>query len=159
MDDLKALLNSQADVIEKLTAELRMGLRPAIDNFIGFYHAIDWKEPWLICLLLFEFTLVLTTILTRRNDKVQLLLFIMAFSGIYFAERLNNFLRGNWKSFAKQNYFDSHGLFISVIWSGPLLLLSMLIVVNTLFTLCRLIIKWKRAELKHRARLVQSKQE
>lgn len=29
--------------------------------------------------------------------------------------------------------------------------------INTLYTLCRLIVKWKRAELRHRAKLVESK--
>ncbi|XP_039139976.1 transmembrane protein 18-like [Dioscorea cayenensis subsp. rotundata] len=157
MDELKALLNSQADAVEKLAGELRAGLRPAIDNFIGFFHAVDWKEPWLMCLFVFQFALLLTAILTRRNDKAQFSLSILAFCGIYFAERLNNFLRENWRSFSKQNYFDPHGLFLSVFWSGPLLLISMLVVINTLYTLCRLIVKWKRAELRHRAKLVESK--
>ncbi|KAJ0817734.1 hypothetical protein HanPI659440_Chr00c05g0714411 [Helianthus annuus] len=31
--------------------------------------------------------------------------------------------------------------------------------VNTLFSLCHLIVKWKRAELKHRARLSATKQD
>ncbi|CAN7093283.1 unnamed protein product, partial [Brassica rapa subsp. narinosa] len=31
--------------------------------------------------------------------------------------------------------------------------------INTLFSLCYLIVKWKRAELRHCARLARSKQE
>ncbi|GER25947.1 transmembrane protein 18 [Striga asiatica] len=50
---------------------------------------------------------------------------------------------GNWRSFAGQNYFDSNGLFLSVLWSGPLLV----------------IVLWKRAELRHRARTAHSKEE
>ncbi|KAG5384293.1 hypothetical protein IGI04_035763 [Brassica rapa subsp. trilocularis] len=66
--------------------------------------------------------------------------------GVYFAESLNRLLRKNWKSFSTQNYFDPHGVFVSVL-------------INTLFSLCYLIVKWKRAELRHRARLARSKQE
>lgn len=102
-------------------------------------------------------------------------------SGVYLAEKLNRFLGAQWQSFATQNYFDPHGIFISILWSGPLLVIAMLILVsilnlflnfainarivlttallllqlqvNTLFSLCHLIVRWKRAELRHRARL------
>ncbi|KAL2926659.1 Transmembrane protein 18 [Bienertia sinuspersici] len=74
-------------------------------------------------------------------------------SGVYLAERLNQFLGAHWQSFATQNYFDPHGIFFSVLWSGPLLIIAMLILINTLFSLCHLIVRWKRAELRHRARL------
>ncbi|GER44571.1 transmembrane protein 18 [Striga asiatica] len=94
--------------------------------------------------------------------------------GVYFAKLLNQFLAGNWRSFAGnwrsfagQNYFDSNGLFLSVLWSGPLLVIAILILisdwpffyVNTLFSLCYLIVRWKRAELRHRARTAHSKEE
>lgn len=46
MEDLKSAMgehmDQMADLVEKLTAELRSGLRPAYDNFLGFFHAIDW---------------------------------------------------------------------------------------------------------------------
>lgn len=163
MEDLKAAVRDHVDLVsellEKLSGELRSGFGPAVDSFIGFFHAIDWKEPWLICLILFHVTLLLVVIVSRRNVNFQLCLSLLSFSGVYLAERINTFLAKNWKSFAGQNYFDPHGLFISVLWSGPLLLLSMLIMVNTLITLCQLIIKWKRAELRHRARLSRDKQD
>ncbi|KVH99976.1 Transmembrane protein 18 [Cynara cardunculus var. scolymus] len=115
MDELKTAMNDHMDqmqeIVEKLSSELRIGLQPAMDNFIGFFHAIDWK--------------------------VHLSTWI--YSG--------------------QNYFDRHGVFLSVLWSGPLLVFSMIILVNTLFSLCQLIVKWKRAELRHRARLSTTKQD
>ncbi|GKB21666.1 transmembrane protein 18 [Tanacetum coccineum] len=76
-----------------------------------------------------------------------------AVAGVYLAERLNAVLSDNWKSFAGQKYLDHHGVFLSVLWSGPLLVFSTIILVNTLFSLCQLIVIWKRAELKHCARL------
>ena len=80
-------------------------------------------------------------------------------AGVYLAERLNSFMGENWKSFAGQNYFDPQGVFLSVLWSGPLLVISIIILVNTLFSLCQLIVRWKRAELRHRARLSHNKEE
>nr|GEZ46801.1 transmembrane protein 18 [Tanacetum cinerariifolium] len=47
--------------------------------------------------------------------------------GVYLAERLNTVLRDKWKSFAGQNYFAYHGVFLSVLWSGPLLIFATLI--------------------------------
>lgn len=47
MEDLKAAVNEHidqvAELVEKLSAEIRTGFQPAYENFIGFFHAIDWK--------------------------------------------------------------------------------------------------------------------
>lgn len=64
MEDLKAALNDQANLVselfEKLSAELRSGIGPAVDNFVGFFHAIDWKVSIplirnLVCISFFLF--------------------------------------------------------------------------------------------------------
>ncbi|KAL0928781.1 hypothetical protein M5K25_000703 [Dendrobium thyrsiflorum] len=163
MEDLKFALKEHADLVgdllERVSAEMRGGFRPAVDNFVGFFHAIDWNEPWLISLLLFHVTLLVIAFISRKRINFQLGLSIFAFSGVYLAERINRFLAKNWKSFAGQNYFDPNGLFISVLWSGPLLLISIILVINTLITLCKLMVKWKKAELRHRARLSRGKQD
>lgn len=163
MDELKTAMNGHMDqvqeLVEKLSAELRIGMQPAMDNFIGFFHAIDWKEPWLVCLMLFHFMMLIIIFTSRKNINFQMSLFLLSLAGVYLAERLNKVLSDNWKSFAGQNYFDRHGVFLSVLWSGPLLVFSMIILVNTLFSLCQLIVKWKRAELRHRARLSSTKQD
>ncbi|XP_052188735.1 uncharacterized protein LOC127799064 [Diospyros lotus] len=163
MEELKSAVGDHmdlmADLIEKLSAELRSGLRPAYDNFIGFFYAIDWTEPWLISVLAFHAVLLIVVIISRKNINFQMCLFLLALAGVYLAETLNSVLRDNWKSFAGQNYFDTHGLFLSVLWSGPLLVIAMIILVNILFSLCYLIVRWKRAELRHRARLLHNKQD
>ncbi|KAL7176529.1 hypothetical protein ACSBR2_029959 [Camellia fascicularis] len=163
MEELKSAMgehmDQMADLVEKLTAELRSGLRPAFDNFIDFFHAIDWTEPWLTCLMSFNVVLLLVVIISRKNINFQMCLFLLALAGVYFAETFNSSLRDNWKSFAGQNYFDPEGLFLSVLWSGPLLVIAIIILVNTLFSLCYLIVRWKRAELQHRARLSHNKQD
>ncbi|PWA44254.1 hypothetical protein CTI12_AA528120 [Artemisia annua] len=163
MDELKTAMSDHMDqmqeIIEKVSAELRVGMQPAVDNFIGFFHAIDWKEPWLVGLMIFHFMALIVIISSRKNINFQMYLFLLSLAGVYLAERLNTVLSDNWKSFAGQNYFDRHGVFLSVLWSGPLLIFATIILVNTLFSLCNLIVKWKRAELKHRARLSTTKQD
>ena len=163
VEEVRSALNEHADVVAELfgrvSTELRGGFGPAVDTFVGFFHAVDWKEPWLIGMISFHAILLLVTIISRRNINFQLILSALTFSGVFLAEKLNTFLGQNWKSFSSQNYFDPQGLFISVMWSGPLLLITILILVNTLVTLCMLMVRWKRAELKHRAREARSKQE
>ncbi|XP_068662408.1 uncharacterized protein [Aristolochia californica] len=163
MEDLKAAMNDHidqmADLMEKLSAEFRVGLQPAFDNFIGFFHAIDWKEPWLIGLMSFHVVLLLLVIITRRNINFQMCMFLVALTGVYLAENINTLLARNWRSFAGQNYFDPHGVFLSVLWSGPLILDSIIILVNSLISLCYLIVRWKTAELRHRARVSRGKQD
>ncbi|MBA0808538.1 hypothetical protein Gohar_024268 [Gossypium harknessii] len=163
MEELRSAVEEHmelmADLVQKLSSELRSGLRPAYDNFMGFLHAIDWKEPWLMCLLAFHVFLLIVTIFSRKNTNFQMCLFLLALLGVYFAELLNGFLGDNWKKFANQNYFDPSGLFLSVLWSGPLLIIAIIILINTLFSMCYLIVRWKKAELRHRARLARNKQD
>ncbi|KAL4332954.1 hypothetical protein GQ457_07G021890 [Hibiscus cannabinus] len=163
MEELRSAMEEHmelmADLVQKLSSELRSGLRPAYDNFMGFFHAIDWKEPWLMCLLGFHVSLLIVTIFSRKNTNFQMSLFLLTLLGVYFAESLNRFLGDNWKEFATQNYFDPSGLFLSVLWSGPLLVIAIIILINTLFSMCYLIVRWKKAELRHRARLARDKQD
>uniref|UniRef100_A0ACD5ZWE8 Uncharacterized protein n=2 Tax=Avena sativa TaxID=4498 RepID=A0ACD5ZWE8_AVESA len=135
------------------------GVHPRRRLLHRFFHAVDWKEPWVIVMISFQVILLLVTIISRRNINFQLILSALTFSGVFLAEKLNTFLGKNWKSFSSQNYFDPQGLFISVMWSGPLLLITILIRVNTLVMLCVLMVRWKRAELKHRAHEARGKQE
>ncbi|XP_038695611.1 transmembrane protein 18-like [Tripterygium wilfordii] len=163
MDELRSALeehmDQMTDLVQKLSAELRSGLRPAYENFIGFFHAIDWKEPWLMSLLVFHLVLLIATVMSRKNTNFQMFLFLLSLAGVYLAERLNGILSGNWRNFATQNYFDPQGVFLSVLGSGPLLVIALIILINTLFSLCYLIVRWKRAELRHRERLSRNKQD
>ncbi|CAH9076431.1 unnamed protein product [Cuscuta europaea] len=163
MDQLTSALNTHmdqmADLVEKFSAELRSGLKPAYENFIGFFHAIDWTEHWLVGLLSFHAVLLLLTVFSRKNINFQMFLFLFSLGGVYFAENLNKILAANWESFARQNYFDPNGVFLSVLWSGPLLVIAIIILVNTLFSLCQMMVRWKKAELRHRAILARNKQD
>ncbi|KAG4941908.1 hypothetical protein JHK87_045779 [Glycine soja] len=96
---------------------------------------------------------------TLGNAITRIPCCVAALVGVYLAESLNRFLGKNWKSFSSHNYFDPSGLFMSVLWSGPLLVISMIILINTLFSLCYLIVRWKIAELKHLARAARDKKD
>jgi hypothetical protein len=38
---------------------------------------------------------------------------------VYFGERVNALAGQHWQAFAGQDYFDSHGIFYSIMVSGP----------------------------------------
>ncbi|KAL6551591.1 hypothetical protein OROGR_007745 [Orobanche gracilis] len=167
MEEMKSAfidhMGQVADLVEKLSAELRSGLKPACDNFVGFFHAIDWKWRTLVDMSHFVPCVVAGSSFLLKEEHqlpdVSVPCCTVNVGGVYLAERLNQFLVRNWRSFAGQNYFDPNGLFLSVLWSGPLLVIAIVILVNTLFSLCYLIVRWKRADLRHRARLARSKED
>lgn len=158
-------MDQMASIVEGVTESLRQQFAEfkqqggLLDPILAFVHAVDWKEPWLIGLISFHLLLVILVIATRKQGNTQAVLFFGCLVSVYFAERLNAILLRNWSSFAGQPYFDSHGVFISTVWSGPLLLISTLILVNSMVTLTRMLVKWKRAELKHKARVAREKKE
>nr|GEW49274.1 transmembrane protein 18 [Tanacetum cinerariifolium] len=86
MDELKTALNDHLDqlqgILEKVSAELRVGMQPAVDNFIGFFHAIDWKEPWLVGLMIFHFMALIVIITSRKNINFQMYLFLLSTYGM-----------------------------------------------------------------------------
>uniref|UniRef100_A0ACD5WWT3 Uncharacterized protein n=1 Tax=Avena sativa TaxID=4498 RepID=A0ACD5WWT3_AVESA len=83
VEEVRSTLNEHADVLAELfgrvSTELRGGFVPAVDSFIGFFHAIDWKEPWVICMISFHVILLLVTIISRRNINFQLILSALIF--------------------------------------------------------------------------------
>ena len=45
---MEAHLDQMADLVHQFSADFRSGLGPALDNFIGFFHAINWKVTLLL---------------------------------------------------------------------------------------------------------------
>jgi len=118
-----------------------------IDGILSYIQSINWNEPWLQGILCLHGFIGSVTIFTRKCTSVQIFLFLFYLSVIYMGERINEKAALNWKLFATQQYFDSNGLFISVILLGPLLFNCVLMVIFWLMESFEILVKVKRAEL------------
>ncbi|XP_065164849.1 transmembrane protein 18 [Atheta coriaria] len=123
-----------------------------INGFLAFIWSIDWKDPWIIALFTFHITVTLMALLTRNYGNLQALLFFFLLLLVYFSESINEIASTNWSVFSRQQYFDSSGLFISVVFSIPILLNCMLMVGNWLYQSTQLMKNLKIAQLQDQQR-------
>ncbi|KAJ8950100.1 hypothetical protein NQ318_017825 [Aromia moschata] len=65
-----------------------------------------------------------------------------------FRESINQMASTNWKIFSRQPYFDKNGLFISVVFSMPILMNCILMVGSWLYQSTQLMTNLKLAQLK-----------
>ena len=77
---------------------------------------------------------------------------IISFSASFFNDWAMT--DSNWQRFSNQNYFNRQGTFLAVIFSGPLIINAIIILVNFVVELGGLLVAVKRGELK---RKMQSK--
>lgn len=123
-----------------------------INSFLTFIWSIDWRDPWLIGLCIFHVSVTLMALSTRNYGNFQAILFFILLLLVYFSENINHLASTNWKIFSRQQYFDSRGLFISVVFSVPILLNCMLMVGSWLWQSRQLMVTLRTAQLRERIR-------
>ena len=84
---------------------------------------------------------------TRARFGAQVALMLGIAACVLGAERLNGALRQHWRAVAGQNYFDARGVFMSVVFSVPLLGVLAGQLFFALYGASTLLVKVKRAEL------------
>ena len=127
-------------------------------DVLGFVHAIDWMETWIQALGVYHLFLWIIVIGLRRWNDLQMCMLVLILGMVYCAEYINRLGAEHWREFAGQNYFDKRGVFISVMFSAPLLCLAMFILLNALRSASKLLIEVKRKELRAKARGTKPKQ-
>ena len=60
---------------------------------------------------------------------------------MYASERLNAAAHARWRSFATQDYFDRRGVFVGVVWAGPLILILCAMLIGFLARAARLLVR------------------
>ncbi|KAK3284191.1 hypothetical protein CYMTET_8148 [Cymbomonas tetramitiformis] len=152
MEDWGGVLDGFVDQIKKTVKEHNKGATSVKQSFQAFLHAVDWTEPWLMALMCGHVFLFVFIIATRNHSNCQTFLFFLLLSLIYLSEPLNSFLSTHWQYFSSQAYFDRNGLFISAVFSGPLIIQLFIILVNSLILMTCLMVKVKRAQIRSKAK-------
>ncbi|KAL3867856.1 hypothetical protein ACJMK2_040702 [Sinanodonta woodiana] len=117
-----------------------------------YLKSIDWSEPWFLGLGTFHVLCIIATILTRNKGAAQAVYFGMITLLVFFAESINEWAAQNWKLFARQQYFDSNGMFFSLVFSIPLLFNCLVMVVCWLWDVGVLINNVKQMKYRKRSK-------
>lgn len=81
-------------------------------------------QPWIVSLLAVHAAIALLALLTRRKPNVQAAMFLVVCGAVYSAQYLNGALARRWRELGfTQDYFDDRGVFISFVYSLPLLVM------------------------------------
>lgn len=116
-----------------------------------FLMSVQWSEPWLVGLLCFHAVCLGSTLLTCRFYRLQICHFLVMVAMVYSAEYLNELAAMNWRSFSNFQYFDSTGMFISLVYSIPLLLNTIIIVIVWVYRTVSTMTELKTLQLRRRA--------
>lgn len=112
----------QASAMDHVVPQIERELRAKYSHLmVRWYEAVDWTEPLIVGLIVFQAALLLTVVTTRKRLGLQAVIFVLIVSLLAFAERLNSWAHNNWRLFASQQYFDQRGVFVGIFLAGPLL--------------------------------------
>ncbi|KAM9840059.1 transmembrane protein 18 [Aulostomus maculatus] len=144
------MTDPKADNISSIPIDGFSNLR--ITSVWTFLMSVQWSEPWLIGCLAFHVLCLSVTALTCRFYRAQICHFLLLLALVYSAEYLNELAAMNWRSFSNFQYFDSKGMFISLIFSIPLLLNTVIIVMVWVYRTFSTMTELKTLQLKRKAR-------
>ena len=100
----------------------------------AFIAAVQWQQPFFLALLCFHLCLLLLSLLLRHSYMLQLVLLGALLALVSASENLNSLCKQRWRSIATEDYFDSGGIFASLVWASPLALIAFITVVSAAHT-------------------------
>ncbi|XP_077599871.1 transmembrane protein 18 [Stigmatopora nigra] len=126
-----------------------------ITSIWTFLMSVKWSEPWLICCVSLHIMCLCLTLLTCKFYRAQICHFLLIIALVYSAEYLNELAAMNWRSFSEFQYFDSKGMFISLVFSIPLLFNAVIIVAVWVYRTFSTMAELKTLQLKRKARIAK----
>jgi len=143
-DEFLKTITSHYNHVIKETSRAPQGAK---ESFQAFTSAVNFNEPWIQCLLGFHVCYFLLFLFTRKDVDVQTIQFLATCVLVYISERLNTSAHQNWEAFSLQDYFDKQGVFVGVMYAGPLLLVGFAQLVNFLVLAAQALVVAKKLEL------------
>ena len=108
------------------------------EHIEAFVTAINFSEPLLLAILTTDVLLFISSVCVRSQTKRSVLLFGQLFYCLALGP-INDYCRQSWQRIATQNYFDPHGLFLSILVGLPVLLNCFIILMKSLTETIRLL--------------------
>ncbi|KAM6459487.1 transmembrane protein 18 [Liasis olivaceus] len=119
----------------------------------------DWSEPWILALVFFHIVCLFFTYLSFQHYRLQIGHFLSIMILVFCAEYINEIAAANWRLFSKHQYFDSRGMFISLVFSTPLLLNAIFIVIAWVYKTVNVMTELKTIQQKRKASRENKKSE
>ncbi len=108
----------------------RPPLEEMYDAVMGFVYAVDWTDPFIIGIVVAIATMYAVVFATRKHVDAQIALLAVVCAVAYAAPHASRALGPHWQQLARQDYFDKHGYFGSMMVSLPLMLLALIQMVS-----------------------------
>ena len=136
-----------------LSSSKNLGPQGFVENVLAFSAAIAWDvDRWIWVVLIFHLLTFSVILWKRRSHDAQRNALIIILPLIFAAHSLNDIGGDRWRSFASQNYFDKNGIFVGVMWAGPLLVNGFIATANLVVIAGNMLVAVKRNELQSKAR-------
>ena len=122
-----------------------------MEHISAFKSAIHWNEPFILALITFQVVMFTAAIYVSRPNRgiaPRLTVMVMIGTLVRLSQYINTYAAEHWESFATQNYFDRGGIFIGIMFCGPLLFYCMMMLFMFLREASQLLIQVKTYEIK-----------
>ena len=154
MINAKSPLEGMAEQVMGDIFQGQMGPQTPMEHLQAFRAAIDWTEPLIVGLLIFQLVMFACTVMVIKRSGTASRLGLLVFIAIVvrLAERINAYAGARWEDIATQNYFDTNGIFVLIFLAVPLVLDCVVMLVSFMREASSLLVEVKTRELKEKGR-------
>lgn len=145
---------AQADLAAQMAARRSQESSP-YEVIMGFAHAVNWKEPLIVAMLTWHVLACVAAVATSGELMLHTGLFFILGALVLAAYPLNMLGSQHWQEVATQDYFDDGGVFMSVMWSLPQVLVLLGMLVNIVWKTGQTMVRVKVLQLKAKRRKAQ----